>query len=1487
MIGNQRSQEPLRGKKTIRFAAILLLGIFLISFVSSYALSNPRYTKGGFGYSLGVTGTDYRFDSRMCEAGQDFILQIDPLGCSPSVVRSDLLEEQNVHVFCPVLATKINPLIDIEAIDYLTFSRANLPNLVADLGFHPARSALGIKGDLNSPILNNIGYAVIELKRTPREADIPDFVEGTITARVRYDIENAFGVGSANFYLKPLGDNEWDSEHLRYNFWDRRGFIRAESVETDRATISVYSGNTIARSKGSYQQKIASFSLVKGQKSRQVYLPTFDYCLGGLEVQLDDVINPETTARLRINSDEIEVADGERFLNGRCQVRNIKNSGINQEVTISCQEDSLEAGFFGPRSSAPFTLKIIPKISLIIDGSSGVYETGDWLYNFVEDGKKKDVYLAYTYTKGDTSFKEDLRVALVALPEQPTSKKQLTEEELSSFKGYVERKRDKEYTGAKILDFALNNFKKLGGYSLELIIKIVTGKSFEEVDYKEEKLLENLGGVKIKVEGLASPTDSEIVKFNEDYQKAVNDFDTLTSDFSDLKEKELENFPVYGERALNEKIDLTSKTGQKKTMLDLCEEFKEKYPNANIHEACFREFDASSSEISRQSVLVGGDLREITFKGIYEPSFEEFGAGILVRHHPSGDSYSVSIEKNEVVYLDGVGDFIQLIDLEEGFAKVQGRIASRTLAAKGVTTNIFTFEKNIPEVVGDYSFTLQRVNLKKVAKVSVIPRINYAETEADFNFRIEIEKRGIQLAPEKIEEKVEKLNKRIEKMEGITEGLGNTVKVMKNACLVTGAGLTIKNLVENSKGKGIARQEVMRGDGGWYERCNEFVNNQINRDGVVYKTQDECLIKESDNIDKEVQLVEGILESQQGDIGTIQNQEKYIIQGKKFLKESILDETGIKAEYSKFVSGTLDQEIIDKINFGKSPQDQINLNNIEKAFELGGGYSVEELRKVDLYTRMLNSEDGDLRDSAGKRLHKILFDLQVNSESFRVASSLKQELSNAGFDNLDIRSYGGRESIKGVYTGQLVKGSAIQGASGLVNSEEHPIEIVTYNNIRYLLVLDGTSPNFFIRENGVYKYKGASQGKLLVEQTPNVNEILGAFSGFKKFNKGDYENKFKYTSGSDPPRVEVRFYETEPHVGLPAIVPFDLNNGWYAASKRTLPVAGNIRSYDASGRVNSFYLCNVGENGFEEFYSGIGDDICQLINLEISSTYTIFAGLSESETTSLVRDAVDAIEDASVARARNPSIKAVPIRTRRGNFNLPVGSPAVDLPDVKCQDFMSPKECTTLFNVCDPVICPSSRCNLGGAYNVQDVVQSGLVGSSLLCLPNYRENIAVPVCLTGINAGLENLNSVQKSYRDCLQENLETGETVGICDEIQSIYICEFVWRQAAPLAKVSLSKAVSKIFGQGVRGGGEYLNVEHAWQTASDSVDYFTQSYGINSYNAFKARSTQHKELEERFVRILFQLWDQKLMHWSMPSLNLILPLNFTEGLTRFLLQT
>ena len=85
----------------MKFSFIALLIIFGMGIASAqYAYSSPSSYYGE--YASAYYGT---LTQEQCEKGegQDFIVEILPGDCSPALVRSDLLEEQNVPVFCKLI----------------------------------------------------------------------------------------------------------------------------------------------------------------------------------------------------------------------------------------------------------------------------------------------------------------------------------------------------------------------------------------------------------------------------------------------------------------------------------------------------------------------------------------------------------------------------------------------------------------------------------------------------------------------------------------------------------------------------------------------------------------------------------------------------------------------------------------------------------------------------------------------------------------------------------------------------------------------------------------------------------------------------------------------------------------------------------------------------------------------------------------------------------------------------------------------------------------------------------------------------------------------------------------------------------------------------------------------------------------------------------------------------------------------------------------
>jgi len=315
--------------------------------------------------------------------------------------------------------------------------------------------------------------------------------------------------------------------------------------------------------------------------------------------------------------------------------------------------------------------------------------------------------------------------------------------------------------------------------------------------------------------------------------------------------------------------------------------------------------------------------------------------------------------------------------------------------------------------------------------------------------------------------------------------------------------------------------------------------------------------------------------------------------------------------------------------------------------------------------------------------------------------------------------------------------------------------------------------------------------------------------------------------------VQAQYYDSGKRKGLTYIVPIpgkyesktdtktDVLSGFYVLVEED--------GYTDAGDIKRYWIQNIGKDS----YLDAADDLKILIDMSVSTEEKgsiSFLKLTTTDFTKLKNDALQAIRTANMNYGKD-------------SFSLFGNTIKIDknarINEVRCTDFMSPSDCNILFNVCDPVLCPSSRCDLGGAYRVANVVQSGIIGSIALCLPNWNEGIYVPVCLSGIQAGLDSYLSIMKSYRDCLQENLKTGKYVGVCDEIYSIYTCEFFWKNMVPLLDQAVIKIFEGVQGQGMKGGGEYLTVKDSWANMENSVNYLKNEYAVNAFNAFQTRTT------------------------------------------------
>lgn len=1378
---------------------IFLIGIFAILvatsfvFAATYSFSNPQLSSVNYNYGTSVALNSLDVNKGVCEKGQDFIVQVSPLGCSPTVVTSDLLEEQNVPVFCALSATQINPLIKVDAIKSMTF-KGELPEEVSGVGFHPARAAIDATGRtlLNSPILENIGYAVIVLKEQKNESSMPDFVSGTLTANIKYDIENTFGVGKATFHVPELTSEEWENEFSQYGFWRGKGYLKVDSIGDTSATLSVYSNK---------DTRLTSTTLSEGKTSSEIDLPGF-YCLAGVQLRLDDLENPKTRARFEINGDIVEAGEGEKFLDNKCSIPSggIDKRGLAQSVTFKCATDS---------GTETTQLVINPIVTLDIGGINSSYRVGDYLYL---EGDKA-IYLAYIGAKGDSTDLDDVYVILMSKPIKDEGG--LSDSDLRRASNFDKLTRGSKFS-IGVINFA-SDLAKLELAGLQQIFNILNkGEEFIKIPYTEDlstlgKIKGFLNGVDLKIVGFASPVDVSLdssVKQNyenamADYRTIIDSYPNAEEEITDSTETTILSEETYGEQAFFNAIQLAYNTNQKKSMIVLCDEFKEKFPDSETKiSECEDNYRNSNQGKADKSVSINGGVKDISFKGIYEPSYDEFGVTVNVRD-ASGSVKPYTLTSGAQVYLsEDSNEYIELRDLTPDTATIRLGIPSGTVKgaiAQAITSSDVTLKKNEGVSKGNYVFTLTDIKLERVAKVSVIPKVENTGTEANFSFNIGIEKRAIQLTPDEVEDRIEDLDNLIEDWTKISSDLGNTVKTFNAACLSTGVLLTVKNFFDNTDGKSIARNKVMRSDGGWVDLCREAVSTKkLNGKSVDYSTINDCLLDNNDAIESDVETMYNSLK----DVSiTEENKDKE----SKFIAESLKDD--------KITNPANSKEILD-ITAVKT---MLNYEGADNTI------SYSDLRDLKTIQNALDNNPSDgLERVLLQERYKLLYDINANVEAKVNEKSILDEVTQAPafVGATSISTYGSKDTTSAVYDGLKTKAKIGEIEQGT------PYQIISYNNQIYVVTLEKSSGNNYI-VTGVYDKSGVKAD----EKNENVRKIQNSFT-FKFYDSTSYENPFK--------DAEVKYFETAPYKGMPALVPFDLTNGWYVAMKQTVS-SGALNTYTDAGAVSSFYLCNVGANGKAEFTSTVRDDDCRLYLPGTGRVVSAFPNIKDNEADKLVSCAIDAVSDA--ARAYSSGVTKVNIQTSCGrSISVSVGNPEVGVPEIQCQDFMSPEDCNILFNVCDPVVCPSSRCDLGGTYHVDNVVASGIIGSIALCLPNFRENVIVPVCLTGLKAGIDELVSLFDATRSCLQTQLDSGENVGICDEIQSIYLCQFFWEQALPLTENLAPQIFASILGkdEGTRGGGEYLGVQTAWDNAQDSVGYLSQYYGRDITNAFKVKATE-----------------------------------------------
>jgi len=1428
-------------------ATLVLFASFAISVSAQTAATLPSYEYNPFPYygtsAAGVPVSQIYFprvNPQSCEEGegQDFIIEVLPGSCTPPVVRSDLLEEQGVPVFCKLTSIKVNPLIEIPQVRSINLI-GKPPKGVKTILFHPYRAALSQTASysqlLGSPIDNDLGYAVIVLDRIPNEKDMPDVISANLTARITYDMTSSYGITNDDLVLPALDENDWQNNYKKYSFWDGKGYVRAESIQGKTARIGIYTEAT---------KSLRSFTLQEGQKSALVYMPGL-YCSSGLKVELKKVILPQTKATITIDGRRVDVVQGTKILNGKCNVLQLSSttSGFGGKVSINCPDGSYSLE--RPSSTA----------KLLVGGK-----------NLKPEGYKiRDIVLSKVKPSGigkDNQYISFIGKVLV-----------LEGKEVETLEITVLSSQDKNILSvSKNIGNILSNRAYNNAEELKVLIENVDKGNLQVLMSKEGIMIYGASsGVSIiSVDGVVQANYPDIIENYFNLYKT--NLDKIVKDFPNEKIQDVEKGEYFGERALWEAALLAESMGKTHDAVRILNNLIEKYPESNYIVQASNKlssiYTTGDSSQASKIITTSGKTYHVVLEKVEEPSKEELSVDLIVNDELIENvGEKESIERNDT----------SLWRVEE--IKETSAILKR-FNNKGQVDKTYTIILGSPESKMDVNLRvkLQDINFKKSAIVAIKPYSRDGETFANFSVHIGIEKRAIKLSVDQTKDLITKLDDKISKLETITTKLGKVVEDWKKVCVVGSAAIWAWNFLDNlqAKSQAIARGFVMReidmdGYKGWINWCNDPVNwkkEKMAKFGIEGEASsfDNCIAKSRDQIEATIDTGEGVIDGWNERL-------------KDFKKDK--DVINKKCAFGGiFCKTSIDQKkLVEKIQFsvfdnyekeGKlqelTPEQR---NVVEGFFTLYNNSYVglEDAKNLDFEVEMLSQcrkgESGLVSGSpfCEGMYKKLTSRLTVYKESLDQVNRVDGAITK-------LKKYGVDIIVPHITNDN----PAISTPVFKVKDLHKDMKAQLQNPKKGVNIKDEEQVVFF--ESSLSKTKVQKEGSGIIQAlgtyvavvVPTSNNRFAAVKGklFKLTNEGievekdedklsllfDRASTFiprkscnhKYTS------EVVQFWGSGPFRGLPAIMPlgkgFDGSSGWYAATKpygdSLRSGISNVEAYTEAGEPTHFYISNVGDNGVVNFGTNpSGDDECSQY-FSLTETYqgqTTIGGMDKSNTARFVAKAQRCLKEAS--RAAKTS-KGGTIRTECGTFR--VGDAKAPTPGLECEDFMDPAKCNLLYNLCDPVICPPSRCDLGGRYPTDNVVQTGIIGSLALCYPNggnpSEGGVVVPFCLTGVHQGLKNLLSMLNHVRDCLQETIDTGKHVGFCDQMKSVYLCEFFWKELTPFLKTGIPNLVERtVYGR--KGGGEYLTFSETYENSIKQVQFFGNYYGQNVLKAIQVRST------------------------------------------------
>ncbi|MEI6058988.1 MAG: hypothetical protein WCP89_04425, partial [archaeon] len=587
---------------------------------------------------------------------------------------------------------------------------------------------------------------------------MPSEISGNLTATITYDADKAYGIGKGEYYLPVMNDGDWALRYNDYSFWNGKGYLRLAGYSQGVAKIDIMTDQN---------NVFSQIELKEGETSNLMYFPGF-YCMAGLKVQLNKVVAPEQQARLIIDGNSVWVREGSKIMDGSCSVSNLAVlSDGTGGMMISCpgQKFLLSLQKFG----SSFSVGDIVKRNYRVGEQLGVGYFSD---ESISNNKETGWYMAYS-GKLPKNIKDNSEKEFAFLV---GNDKGLGDSDLMGYATNLQKEFDIFSKSQKLS--SLDDFQKSLGKSgfssvrVKILVKDVSYKLFDSNKVSTTIVFNGLN------QNLVDKDYTSVEPLvNSYFDSGVSSVNSLISTFSSEQSGMKER---YGEIALAEQIRIAGILGKDKTRATLLQTFIDTYPSsvmANQKRAELISLNYFSFDNAYKSVFVNN-----VYHTVMVDSFKSVDAGAKKTTVSVGMQYFNDVEQGSLLNISSTQYFV-VDDIQPNYVKLvyyTRNSNTNTRSTTGdYTSSAYTINLQDSVSIDKRNVVVRKIDVNEVAYVSVIPEVKNSQTRAPFGFKIGVEKRAIQIGPEKTQQVIDNLNKTIAQWQNIVDKMGTVITAWK------------------------------------------------------------------------------------------------------------------------------------------------------------------------------------------------------------------------------------------------------------------------------------------------------------------------------------------------------------------------------------------------------------------------------------------------------------------------------------------------------------------------------------------------------------------------------------------------------------------------------------------------------------------------------------------------------------------------------------